>query len=151
MYSKMYLIRVLSFVRDLRFYVRSEHVLGGCGREKEGRMASSREYTCLSLFLEVLEEVKTTDNKQPAGDQEKMDDEEESEEDEDALLDDDEDKMEADMEEKLKIEGDEEEHKDEGHRVGKTWLKIQELKGEVKEKIKEILPPAFKSGRLCFC
>ena len=134
----MYLIRVLSYVRDLRFYVRGEHVLGGCGREKEGWMASSWGCTCLSLFL--ILEVK----------QEKMDDEEESEENEDALLDDDEDKMEADMEEKLKIEGDEEEHKDEGHRVGKTWLKIQEMKGEVKEKIKEILPPAFKSGRLCF-
>ena len=31
--SKMFLIRVLSFIWDFRFNVRGEHVPGGCGRE----------------------------------------------------------------------------------------------------------------------
>ena len=47
MVSKMYLIRVLFFVGDVRFNVRGEHVLGCLGREG-GLVAISRGYTCLS-------------------------------------------------------------------------------------------------------
>ena len=53
MVSKMYLIRVLFFVGDVRFNVRGEHVPGCLGREG-GLVAISRGYTCLSrhfLFL----------------------------------------------------------------------------------------------------
>ena len=40
--SIKYLIKVLSFVRDLSFNVRGVHVLGGCGREKEDWVTTSR-------------------------------------------------------------------------------------------------------------
>ena len=33
--SKMYLIRILSFIGDLRFSVRGEHMLGGWGGGRE--------------------------------------------------------------------------------------------------------------------
>ena len=91
-------------------------------------------------------------DQQQTGDQVKMEEDGEESEDEDALLGDGEEKMEADMEEKLKIEGDhdDEEHKDEGPKVGKTWEKIGELKDGVQEKLKEILPAAFKSGKFSF-
>ena len=96
----------------------------------------------------------TASGQKQTGDKEKREEEdEESEEDEDALLGDDDDKMEAEMEEKLKIgDHEEDEHKDEGNKVGKTWEKIKELKEGVQEKLKEILPPCFMSGRFpLFC
>ena len=47
--SKVYLIRVLSFIGDLRFNVRGEHVQGCIGRGYGGGfVATSRGYTCLS-------------------------------------------------------------------------------------------------------
>ena len=36
--SKVYLIRVLSFIGDLRFNVRGEHVQGYIGRGREGAL-----------------------------------------------------------------------------------------------------------------
>ena len=49
--SKMYLIRVLSFIGDVRFNVRGEHVLSCLGRGGEGGLVVSKMYLIRVLFF----------------------------------------------------------------------------------------------------
>ena len=49
--SKMYLIRVLSFIGDVRFNVRGEHVPGCLGRGGDGGLVVSKMYLIRVLFF----------------------------------------------------------------------------------------------------